>query len=42
LNNADIIKRIKINRWAGHVIKRENEEIIKRIMLVKPVGKRRK
>jgi hypothetical protein len=31
--DVDIIKRIKINRlrWAGHVIKRENEEIIKKI-----------
>jgi hypothetical protein len=29
-------------RWAGHVIRRENEEIIKRIMLVKPEGKRKK
>jgi hypothetical protein len=31
LNDVDIIKRIKINRsrWAGHVIWRENAEIIK-------------
>jgi hypothetical protein len=36
-NDVDIIKRIKINRlrWE-YVIRRENEEIIKRIMLVKP------
>jgi hypothetical protein len=34
-NDVDIIKRIKINslRWAGHVIRGENEEIIKRICL---------
>jgi hypothetical protein len=33
----DVIKRIKINglRWTGHVIRRENGEIIKRIMIVK-------
>jgi hypothetical protein len=43
-NGVDIIKRIKINRlrWAGHVIRRENEEIIKRLMIVKPEGKRKK
>jgi hypothetical protein len=43
-NVVDIIKRIKIYRlrWAGHVIRRENGEIIKRIMLVKPDGKRKK
>jgi hypothetical protein len=43
-NDVDIIKRIKINRlrWAGHVIRKENEETIKRIMLVKPKGKGRK
>jgi hypothetical protein len=43
-NDVDIIERIKINRlrWAGHVIRRENEEIIKRIMLAKPEGKRKK
>jgi hypothetical protein len=29
-------------RWAGHVIRRENEEIINRIMLVKPEGKGKK
>jgi hypothetical protein len=29
-------------RWAGHVIRRENEEIIKRLMIVKPEGKGRK
>jgi hypothetical protein len=29
-------------RWAGHVIRRENEEIIERIMLVKPERKGRK
>jgi hypothetical protein len=28
--------------WAGHVIRRENEEIIKSIMLVKLEGKGRK
>jgi hypothetical protein len=28
-------------RWPGHVIKRENEVIIKIIMLVKPEGKRK-
>jgi hypothetical protein len=41
---VDIIKRIKINRvrWAGHVIRRENEEITNIIMLVKPEGKRKK
>jgi hypothetical protein len=43
-NDADIIKRIKINRlrWAGHVIRRENEEIEEKIMLVKPEGKMKK
>jgi hypothetical protein len=43
-NNVDVIKSIKINilRWAGHVIKRENEETIKRLMIVKPEGKRMK
>jgi hypothetical protein len=36
--------RIKINklRWAGHVIRRGNEEIMKRIILVKPERKRKK
>jgi hypothetical protein len=29
-------------RWAGYVIRRENEEFIKRIMLVKPEEKRKK
>jgi hypothetical protein len=29
-------------RWAGHVIRKENEDIIKRIMLVKLEGKRKK
>jgi hypothetical protein len=28
--------------WAGHVIRRENEETIKRLMYVKPEGKRKK
>jgi hypothetical protein len=39
-----MIERIKINRLrlAGHVIRRENEDIMKRIMLVKPEGKRKK
>jgi hypothetical protein len=43
-NDFDIIKRIKINRlgWAGHVTRRENEGIIKKLMIVKPEGKRRK
>jgi hypothetical protein len=43
-NDVDIIKRIKINglRWAGHFIRKENEEIIKIIMLAKPEGKRKK
>jgi hypothetical protein len=27
-------------RWAGHVIRRGNEKIIKRIMLVKPEGEK--
>jgi hypothetical protein len=42
-HDVDIIKRTKINRlrWAGHVIMRENE-IIKRIMLVKSERKRKK
>jgi hypothetical protein len=42
-NDVDIIKRIKINslRWAGHVIRRENEEIINRLMIVKPEWKRK-
>jgi hypothetical protein len=42
-NHVDIIKGIKINRlrWAGHVIRRENE-IIKRIIIEKPEGKRKK
>jgi hypothetical protein len=41
---SDIIKRIKINRlrWAGYVIRRENEEIIKRLIILKPEGKREK
>jgi hypothetical protein len=41
---VDIIERIIINRlrWAGHIISRENEEIIKRIMIVKPEAKRKK
>jgi hypothetical protein len=29
-------------RWTGRVIRRENEDIIKRIMLVIPEGKRKK
>jgi hypothetical protein len=29
-------------RWAGHIIRRENEEIIKTLMTVKPEGKRKK
>jgi hypothetical protein len=35
---------MKINRlrWAGNVIRRENVEIIKTVMLVKPEGKRKK
>jgi hypothetical protein len=43
-NDVDTIKRIKISRlrWAGHVIRLENEEMIKRVMLIKPEGKRRK
>jgi hypothetical protein len=43
-NDVYIIKRLKINRlrWAGHVIRRENEEITKRMMLVKPEGIGRK
>jgi hypothetical protein len=38
------ILTFKINRlrWAGCVIRRENEGIIKRIMLVKPEVKRKK
>jgi hypothetical protein len=44
LFNDDIIKRIKISRliWAGHGIRRENEEIIKRLTIVKLEGKRKK
>jgi hypothetical protein len=42
-NDVDIIKRIKINwlRRAEHVIwlRRENEEIIKILMILKPEGK---
>jgi hypothetical protein len=43
-NDVDIIKRIKINRlrWAGYVIRRENEEIIKILMIVKLEGKKKK
>jgi hypothetical protein len=42
-NDVDVIKRIILNtlRWAGHVIRRENEEIIKTIKPVKPKGKRK-
>jgi hypothetical protein len=40
-NDVDIIKINRL-RWAGHVIRRENEEIIKRIILVKLEGKRKK
>jgi hypothetical protein len=42
-NDFDIIKRIKNNRlrWSGLVIRRENEEIIK-LMLVKLEGKKKK
>jgi hypothetical protein len=42
-NDVDIIKRIKINRlrWARYVIRRQNEEIIK-ILIVKPGRKGRK
>jgi hypothetical protein len=29
-------------RWEGHVIRRENEGIIKRLMFVKPERKRKK
>jgi hypothetical protein len=29
-------------RWAGHVIRRQSEEIIKILMIVKPEGKRKK
>jgi hypothetical protein len=29
-------------RWAGHVIRRENEEIKRRLMIVKPERKRKK
>jgi hypothetical protein len=32
----------EILRWAGHVLRRENEDIIKRIMFVKAEGKRKK
>jgi hypothetical protein len=41
-NDDNVIKIIKINRlsWAGHTIRRENEEIIKKIMIVKLEGKR--
>jgi hypothetical protein len=28
--------------WTGHIIKRENEEIIKRLMIAKPEGERKK
>jgi hypothetical protein len=40
-NDVDIIKIINVKklRWAGHVIRRENEDVIKRIMLVKPERK---
>jgi hypothetical protein len=43
LNDVDTIKIIKINklRWTGHVIRRESEEIIKRLKIVKPEGKRK-
>jgi hypothetical protein len=43
-NTVILFKRIKINilRWAGHVIRRKIVEIIKRIMFVKPEGKRKK
>jgi hypothetical protein len=39
-----IIKGIKINRLrlAGHVLRRENKEIIKILVIVKPEGKRKK
>jgi hypothetical protein len=35
-NDVDIMKRIKINRlkWAGHVLRREHEEITKGLMTV--------
>jgi hypothetical protein len=44
LTDFEFLLQIKINRlrWRGHVIRRENEEIIKRIMLVKPEGNRMK
>jgi hypothetical protein len=29
-------------RWAGHVIRRQNEDFIKRIVVVKPEGKSKK
>jgi hypothetical protein len=43
-HDVDIIKRIKINRlrWAGHVIRREDEEIIKGLMIENRKGKGRK
>jgi hypothetical protein len=40
-NDVDIIK-INIIKWEGRVMRRVNEEIIKKIMLVKPEGKRKK
>jgi hypothetical protein len=42
--NVNVIKGIQINRliWAGHIIRRENEDIMKRIKLVKPGGKMKK
>jgi hypothetical protein len=44
LNDADIIRRIKITllKLAGYITRRKNEELIKRIRLVKPEGKERK
>jgi hypothetical protein len=42
LFNVDIIKRIKINRDGQDVIRRKNEEIVKRIMPVKLKVKGRK
>jgi hypothetical protein len=39
-NDIDIIKINRL-RWARHVIRRENEEIIKRIKHVKREGKRK-
>jgi hypothetical protein len=42
-NDSDIVKYIKINRlgWAGHVIRIDNNKMVKKVFNTKPVGTRK-